>query len=157
MLPGVNLMTEPEVQTWLMTFKAAWETQDTALFTSLFATGSAYRDTPFSVPIPCAAFPQFWSDLSGEQQANDMQFERVEVLDGDRASAFWRAFTARRKSGERTEGDDVMALSFDASGKCSDLREWQRARVAGWALVRRVFGNGCHSHRHRVSAKSARD
>ena len=101
-----------------------------------------YRDTPFSEPIPYAGFAKFWTDLATEQQDNDMQFERVEVLDANRAIAFWRAFTTRRASGERMEGDGVMALTFDAEGRCSDLREWQHARVAGSGLVRRVFGNG---------------
>ena len=120
----------------------AWETQDPVRFTALFAQGSAYRDTPFSVPILHADFARFWADLAGEQQDNVMRFERVEVLNGTRAIAFWRAFTTRRKSCERMEGDGIMALTFDEVGKCSDLREWQHARVAGSPLVQRVFGNG---------------
>ena len=71
-----------------------------------------------------------------------MRFERVEVLDGTRAIAFWRAFTTRRKSCERMEGDGIMALTFDGDGKCSDLREWHHVRVAGSPLVPQVFGNG---------------
>lgn len=135
-------MTQSDVETWLAAFKAAWEAQDAAQFLALFAPGCEYRDTPFSAPVPYAEFTQFWTDLATEQEDNDMQFERVEVLDASRAIAFWRAFTTRRASGERMEGDGVMALTFDAHGKCSDLREWQHARVAGSGLVTRVFGNG---------------
>lgn len=135
-------MTDFDVHNWLLAFKDAWETQDAARFSALFSADSTYRDTPFSVPIAHADFTQFWSDLAGEQLDNHMRFERVEVLGGGRAIAFWRAFTTRRASGIRMEGDGVMALSFDEHGKCSDLREWQHARVAGTPLVARVFGNG---------------
>ena len=108
----------------------------------MFAPGSEYRDTPFSAPVPYAGFAKFWADLATEQQDNEMHFERVEVLGLDRSIAFWRAFTTRRATGERMEGDGVMTLTFDAQGRCSDLREWQHARVAGSGLVKRVFGNG---------------
>ena len=135
-------MTEEDVRNWLNGFKAAWEAQDPKRFAALFAPGCEYRDTPFSVPILYDGFGQFWADLAREQQDNDMSFEAVEVLGGNRAIAFWRAFTTRRASGERTEGDGVMLLTFDAGGLCCDLREWQHARVAGTGLVARVVGDG---------------
>lgn len=133
------MMTEHEIRMWLDRFKAVWEAQDPTRFAALFSAGSEYRDTPFSVPIPFAEFEQFWADLAQEQTENHMVFERVEVVGPTSAIAFWRAFTTRRASGERMEGDGVMALSFDSEGKCSDLREWQHARVAGSLLVKRTF------------------
>ena len=133
-------MTEHDILTWLHRFKVSWDSQDPDGFAAFFAPECAYRDTPFSVPVPFADFKRFWTGLAQEQCDNHMDFERVEVLDGQRAIAFWHAFTTRRATRERLEGDGVMALSFDAAGKCIDLREWQHARVAGSPLVKREFG-----------------
>jgi hypothetical protein len=63
-------------------------------------------------------------------------------LIGNRAIAFWRAFTTRVASAERMEGDDVMLLTFNEAGLCTVLREWQHARIAGSPLVKREFGIG---------------
>lgn len=133
-------MTERDIHAWLNAFKSAWHTQNPMFFASLFAAGSEYRDTPFSVPIAYNTFEQFWFNLAQEQQDNDMVFAKVELLAGNRAIAFWRAFTTRKASFQRMEGDGVMLLTFNEAGLCSDLREWQHARLAGSPLVKRDFG-----------------
>lgn len=132
-------MTKDQVSDWLARYKRAWEGQNPDLFVTLFTEGCEYRDTPFVEPVPGPEFHAFWTALALKQQDNHIDLTILGEPFGDRVVVNWTAATTRRGSDERRDGNGIFVLTFDAQGRCSDVREWQHWHPVGAPLEKRSF------------------
>jgi hypothetical protein len=116
---------------WCSNYKRAWETQDPALFVSLFTPDCEYRESPFAEPVPGSAFYDFWGALAQTQKDNHIDIEILGWAPGNRAILKWDATTRNPKNGEHQTGSGVFLLRFSVDGQCSDVREWQHWHRTG--------------------------
>lgn len=132
-------MNVEQLSRWLAAYKRSWETQDPDAFVQLFTLDCEYRDTPFIEPVNGREFHAFWRALAEIQQDNHIDFEILGFASGNRAIVNWHATSTRRGTGECREGDGIFVLTFDAEGRCSDVREWQHWHPVGAPLEKRSF------------------
>jgi|SRR5579871_1403691 len=132
-------MTWKELESWLASYKRSWEKQDPDEFVKLFTVDCKYRDTPFAEPVPGTEFHAFWRALATQQQDNAINFAILAQTSDNRAIVNWTAQTTRRGTVERREGNGIFVLSFDGSGRCSDVWEWQHWHRIGEPLEKRSF------------------
>jgi len=132
-----------QISKWIADFKHSWETQDAGQFVSLFTENCEYRDTPFMEPVLGPEFRAFWEALAKRQQENHIDFQICGQPSPNRVIATWQATTraaaAVPGTWEHREGNGVVLLTFDDSGRCSDFFEWQHWHVIGTPLDRRAF------------------
>lgn len=127
-------MDRRQLTAWLKEYKKAWETQDTAIFVSLFTDECEYRCTPFTEPVLRRDFRAFWHALAQEQQDNQIEFEILAEPVASRAIVNWRASSTRKRTGKRHNTDGILLLTFSHAGRCSDLREWWHLHPLGAPL-----------------------
>lgn len=130
-------MDTQQLSQWLATYKLAWEQQDPYVFVRLFTPDCEYRDHPFIEPVKGYEFQAFWRALAETQQENQIDFEILGFTPDQRAIVNWQATTTRRGTNERREGNGIFVLTFEAEGRCSDLREWQHWHPIGAPLEKR--------------------
>jgi hypothetical protein len=85
---------------------------------------------PFDAPkAGRAGIEDYWATVTADQR--DVEFEsKVVAVNGSTAVARWSASLTSAASGARIELDGVFILEFDASGLCSELREWWHVRAS---------------------------
>ena len=115
------------VERWLAAYGAAWEEKDPSQLTALFDADASYFETPFSAPFKgLAAIQAYWRGAVSAQQNIRFQAELWNI-DGNVATAHWRATFTRVPANANSTLDGVFHLSFrsTASGlACTELREW---------------------------------
>ncbi len=132
-------MNTQQLSQWLAAYKRAWERQDADSFVQLFTADCEYRDTPFIEPVQGRDFHAFWQALARIQQDNRIDFEILGFTPDKRAIVNWQATSTRRGTDERREGNGIFVLTFDAQGRCSDVREWQHWHPVGAPFEKRAF------------------
>jgi hypothetical protein len=110
------------LERWLSGYEQAWETRDAARAAELFTTDARYQEMPFDTPkIGRDGIRDYWATVTADQRDIDFR-SAVVAVNGATGVARWSAtFTA---AGARVELDGVFILTFDATGHCTELREW---------------------------------
>ena len=123
-------LTPAAVEAWLARYEEAWEQRDSALAAALFTENAAYHEMPFDAPkAGRAGIRDYWTTVTADQRDVDFKSQIVAV-DGRTAVARWSASLKSASSGVRVELDGIFVLTFEASGLCSELREWWHVRTS---------------------------
>lgn len=124
-------LTAAAVEAWLAQYKEAWEQRDPAKAASLFTENAPYHEMPFDAPkAGRAGIREYWATVTADQRDIDFRSQLIAVT-GQTAVARWSARLVSASSGTRVELDGVFILTFDASGLCSELREWWHVKTSG--------------------------
>ena len=117
-------LSPASLQAWLQQYGAAWEARDPAAAGRLFSERAIYHEMPFDAPMQGrAAIEDYWRKVTAGQR--DVKFEyRVIAVNGNTGVAHWSATFEQAADGAGAALDGVFVLEFDASGRCSALREW---------------------------------
>lgn len=139
------------LETFMATYKRAWETSDEELLASLFAQDGVYHNTPFVEQRGHEAIKAYWQRTKLQR---DIEVRYELVLAHPRGGvAHWRttyqvtseelfkAWAASagtnvlpRKSGDplpRLALDGVAIVELDEAGLCRHFRIWWHSIVAG--------------------------
>jgi uncharacterized protein (TIGR02246 family) len=118
-------MNEENFAQWLDAYGRAWQEGDSAAIAELFAPEAAYHETPFDPPmIGREAIVAYWRE-GAELTQRDVTFRyTVLAVTGDLGLNHWIAEFTRVPSGVKVRLDGVMAVRFDADGRCVEFREW---------------------------------
>jgi ketosteroid isomerase-like protein len=123
-------LTPAAVEAWLTRYEDAWEKRDSALAAALFTENAAYHEMPFDAPkAGRAGIRDYWATVTADQREVDFK-SQVVAVNGRTAVARWSASLKSASSGVRVELDGVFILTFEASGLCSELREWWHVRTS---------------------------
>jgi hypothetical protein len=123
-------LTPAAVEGWLTRYEEAWEKRDSALAAALFSDNAAYHEMPFDAPkAGRAGIRDYWATVTADQRDVDFK-SHVVAVNGRTAVARWSASLKSASSGVRVELDGVFILTFEASGLCSELREWWHVRTS---------------------------
>lgn len=109
---------------WLAGYERAWEARDADLAAALFTPEAKYHEMPFETPKDGrAGIREYWSTVTADQRDVDFRYDII-AIDGMRGIAHWHASFTAASADARIELDGVFVLTFDASGLCTELREW---------------------------------
>jgi ketosteroid isomerase-like protein len=121
-------LTTAALQKWLAGYQRAWESRDAARAAELFTPNAAYHEMPFEAPkAGQAGIREYWSSVTADQRDIDFK-SQVVAVNGQTGIAHWSATFTAASTGARIELDGVFVLTFDAGGRCSELREWWHLR-----------------------------
>jgi len=121
-------LTTAALEKWLAGYERAWESRDAAGAAELFTPTAAYHEMPFEAPkVGQAGIREYWSAVTADQRDIDFK-SQVVAVNGQTGVAHWSATFTTASTGAHVELDGVFVLAFDASGRCSDLREWWHLR-----------------------------
>jgi uncharacterized protein (TIGR02246 family) len=125
---SAELLTTAALEQWLAGYERAWETRDAARAAELFTPNASYHEMPFEAPkAGRAGIREYWSSVTADQRDIDFKSQVIGV-NGQTGVAHWSATFTAVSTGARVELDGVFVLTFDASGHCSELREWWHLR-----------------------------
>ena len=117
-------LTAAAVEKWLAGYERAWESRDAARAAELFTPNASYHEMPFDAPkAGQAGIREYWSSVTADQRDIDFK-SQVVAVNGQTAVAHWSATFTATSIGARVELDGVFVLTFDSSGRCTELREW---------------------------------
>jgi hypothetical protein len=123
-------LTTAALQAWLTRYGQAWEQRDPVQAAALFTENAPYHEMPFDAPkAGRAGIRDYWTTVTADQRDVDFK-SQVVAVNGRTGVARWSASLKSASSGSRVELDGVFVLQFDASGLCSELREWWHVRMA---------------------------
>ena len=121
-------LTTAALEKWLAGYERAWESRDAARAAELFTPNASYHEMPFDAPkTGQAGIREYWSSVTADQRDIDFKSQAVAV-NGQTGVAHWSATFTAASTGARVELDGVFVLTFDPSGRCSELREWWHLR-----------------------------
>jgi ketosteroid isomerase-like protein len=121
-------LTTAALEKWLAGYERAWETRDAARAAELFTPNASYHEMPFDAPkTGQAGIREYWSSVTADQRDIDFK-SQVVAVNSQTGIAHWSATFTSASTGARVELDGVFALTFDSSGRCSELREWWHLR-----------------------------
>jgi ketosteroid isomerase-like protein len=121
-------LTTAALEQWLAGYERAWETRDAAGAAELFTPNASYHEMPFDAPkAGQAGIREYWSSVTADQRDIDFKSQVISVA-GQTGVAHWSATFTAASTGTRVELDGVFVLTFDAGGRCSELREWWHLR-----------------------------
>lgn len=122
-------LTAASLEAWLARYEQAWEQRDPAQAAALFTENAPYHEMPFDAPkAGRAGIRDYWATVTADQRDVDFK-SQVVAVNGRTGVARWSASLNSASSGVRVELDGVFVLQFDASGLCSELREWWHVRT----------------------------
>jgi ketosteroid isomerase-like protein len=121
--------TNASVEAWLERYEQAWESRDADRAVALFTPDARYHEMPFDAPKSgSAGIREYWTRVTADQRDIDFT-SSVVAVNGATGVARWSATLRSASSGARVELDGVFVLTFDSSGRCSELREWWHVRT----------------------------
>jgi uncharacterized protein (TIGR02246 family) len=121
-------LTTAAVEKWLAGYERAWESRDAARAAELFTPNASYHEMPFEAPkAGQAGIREYWSSVTADQRDIDFK-SQVVAVSGQTGVAHWSATFTVASTGARMELDGMFVLTFDANGRCSELREWWHLR-----------------------------
>lgn len=121
-------LTTAALEKWLAGYERAWESRDAARASELFTPNASYHETPFDPPkAGQAGIREYWLSVTADQRDIDFK-SQVVAVNGQTGVAHWSATFTAASNGARVELDGMFVLTFDASGRCSELREWWHLR-----------------------------
>jgi hypothetical protein len=125
-----------DVDTWIETYRVAWERRDPDLAASLFTDDAWYRSLIFDEPhVGQEGVHAYWSSVTS-QQSNVSVRLGTPVVQGNRVVVEW--WTQMDVDGAPITLPGALILRFAADGRCEELREYwhhQPGRVEppeGW-------------------------
>jgi ketosteroid isomerase-like protein len=120
--------TAAGVEAWLARYGAAWESRDAEAAAALFTAEATYHEMPFDAPISgLDGIRDYWARVTADQR--EIHFTaRPIVVSGNTGVAEWAANFRLESSGATIELNGVFVLEFDATGRCTSLREWWHVR-----------------------------
>lgn len=122
-------LTRATLEGWLGRYKQAWEQRDAAAAASLFTENAAYHETPFDAPkAGRSGIRDYWAGVTADQRNVEFDSE-VLGINGATGMASWTAHFTSASSGAHIALKGVFVLTFDATGLCSELREWWHVKV----------------------------
>ncbi len=123
-LASAEPLTTAALEKWLAGYERAWESRDPARAAELFTPNALYREMPFEAPkAGQAGIREYWSSVTADQR--DINFKsQVVAVNGQTGVAHWSAIFTTPSTGARVELDGMFLLTFDANGRCTELREW---------------------------------
>ena len=121
--------TRAGFEAWLARYGAAWETRDADAAAALFTADATYHEMPFDAPISgLDGIRDYWARVTADQR--EIHFNaRPIVVSGKTGVAEWAANFRLESSGATIELNGVFVLEFDATGRCTSLREWWHVRT----------------------------
>jgi ketosteroid isomerase-like protein len=126
---NAQTLTRTSLEAWLARYEQAWESRDAERAVSLFTPDARYHEMPFDAPKSgSAGIREYWTNVTADQRDIDFR-SSVVAVNGAIGVARWSANLRSASSGARVELDGVFILTFDASGRCSELREWWHVRT----------------------------
>ena len=119
------MLTRDEFETWLQSYKAAWEGRNAQGAASLFTPHNAeYYWTPFDPPQRgLDEIAAAWDGAVTHQRDILMTFE-VLAVEGNRGIARWHTNLTSVPSGEPVQLDGILTAEFDGPKHCREFREW---------------------------------
>ncbi|HET9762194.1 MAG TPA: nuclear transport factor 2 family protein [Casimicrobiaceae bacterium] len=138
------------IDSFMESYRRAWETSDEDLLASLFAEDGTYRNTPFAEQRGREAIKAYWqrtklqSDirlahevLYRHERGGIAHWRTSYQVTSEELFRLWAASSGTnllaRKQGDplpRLVLDGVAVVEFDASGLCRDFRIWWHSQVA---------------------------
>lgn len=126
---NAQALTSASLEAWLVRYEQAWESRDAERAVALFTPDARYHEMPFDAPkTGSAGIREYWTTVTADQRDIDFSASVVAV-NGATGVAHWSASLRSASSGARVELDGVFILTFDDSGRCSELREWWHVRT----------------------------
>lgn len=127
-----------DVETWIETYRRAWEQRDADLVVPLFTEDGWYRSFIFDEPhVGHDGVRAYWERVTSNQADVSVRMGAPIVAGNRTAVEWWTEMTA---SGEPATVAGALVLRFAADGRCEELREyWHSApqRIAppdGWGF-----------------------
>jgi ketosteroid isomerase-like protein len=121
-------LTTTALEKWLAGYERAWESRDAARAAELFTPNATYHEMPFEAPkTGQAGIREYWSSVTADQRDIDFK-SQVVAVNGQTGIAHWSATLTAASTGARVELDGMFVLTFDSSGRCTELREWWHLR-----------------------------
>lgn len=121
-------LTQAALEAWLLNYEQAWEQRDASRAAGLFTENAVYQEMPFDAPkMGRGGIRDYWTTVTADQRNIDFK-SQVVAVSGRTGVARWSASLTSASTGARVELDGVFVLTFDASGLCSELREWWHVR-----------------------------
>jgi uncharacterized protein (TIGR02246 family) len=118
-------MKPESLRAWLEAYRLAWEGRDPEAVSRLFTEDATYQETPFTQPMQGrAAIRRYWSEVVVAAQEQIRFGYEVLAVAEDCAIAHWWASFTRVASRAQVSLDGIFLLTFDAAGRCRQLREW---------------------------------
>jgi hypothetical protein len=110
---------------WLERYFDAWASSDPTDVSGLFAPDAEYHTGPFAEPWRGrdTIVERWTSEVQMDVRAS---FEPLAVRD-DLGVAHWNV-RSRTVAGSLREWDGILAITFDAEGRCREHREWYAVR-----------------------------
>jgi SnoaL-like protein len=110
---------------WLERYFDAWASSDPTDVSALFAPDAEYHTGPFAEPWRGrdTIVERWTSEVQMDVRAS---FEPLAVRD-DLGVAHWNV-RSRTVAGSLREWDGILAITFDAEGRCREHREWYAVR-----------------------------
>ncbi len=125
----MSALTSASLEAWLKNYEQAWELRDADRAAALFTENAPYHEMPFDAPkLGRKGIRDYWTTVTADQRNVDFKFAIVAV-NGQTGVARWSASLDSASSGVHVTLDGVFVLTFDASGLCSELREWWHVRA----------------------------
>jgi len=114
------------VEEWLERYRRAWETADADAVVELFTDDASYRSNIFAdAHLGRDAIRAYWERATATQKAVAVQIGRP-FVDGERVAAEWWTTMEDEDDGAEITLPGCLLLTFDADGRCRELREyWQ--------------------------------
>ena len=126
---SAQTLTPASLEAWLARYEQAWESRDAERAVALFTPDARYHEMPFDAPkIGSAGIREYWTNVTADQRDIDFRASVIAV-NGSTGVARWSTSLRSASSGTRVELDGVFVLTFDDSGRCSELREWWHVRT----------------------------
>jgi hypothetical protein len=115
-----------DLETWIETYRRAWEEADDEAVMGLFAEDSTYRSNIFEEPhVGRDGVGTYWREVTSTQRNARVRMGRP-IVDGRRVAVEW--WTTMESSGEDITLPGCLLLQFDDEGLCLSLHEhWEFA------------------------------
>jgi predicted SnoaL-like aldol condensation-catalyzing enzyme len=111
-----------DVNTWVETYRQAWEKSDAELAASIFTEDATYRSNVFEEPhAGREGVIAYWSSVTSTQSDIEVRMGRP-IVDGNRVSVeFW---TKMNNDGADITLPGCLLLDFADDGRCRRLHEY---------------------------------
>jgi ketosteroid isomerase-like protein len=121
-------MDRPTFESWLDTYKRAWETRDPEAAADLFTADAAYHETPFGEPARGRdGILDYWANATRNQEDIEFSYEVLTTTETIGIARWLSQFTSLT-SNSAVELDGIFLIKLDVVGKCNELREWWHKR-----------------------------
>jgi ketosteroid isomerase-like protein len=111
-----------ELDTWIESYRVAWERGDVELAASLFTEDATYRSLIFDEPnVGQEGVADYWRRVTAPQEEVSVRMGRP-FVDGDRVAVEW--WTRMTVEGQVVTLPGCLLLRFASDGRCRQLREY---------------------------------